>query len=52
MVKISADMCVCVCVCVCVFTSQPFVVDGLGIKVDQGLPCIRHYIPKSGGKPL
>ena len=37
---------------VCVFTGKPFVVDGLGVKVDQGLPCVRHYIPRSGGKPL
>ena len=38
--------------CVCVFTGQPFDVIGLGVKVDQGLPCAHHNIPRSSGKPL
>ena len=43
---------VCVCVCVCVFTGQPFDVVGLGVKVDQGLSCVRHYISRSSDKSL
>ena len=44
-------LCVCVCVCVCVWANHLDVVR-LGIKVDQGLHCVRHYIPRSSGKPL
>ena len=40
---------VCVCVCVCLRANN-FDVIGLGVKVDQGLPCVRHYIPRSSGK--
>ena len=29
-----------------------FEVIRLGIKVDLGLPCVRHYISRSSGKPL
>ena len=59
-------VCVCnVCVCVCVggwvgvgvdvcrcgcLRANHFDVIGLGIKVDQGLPCVPHYIPRSNGK--
>ena len=42
--------CVCVCVCVCLRVSHLLLM--LSVKVDQGLPCVRHYIPRSGGKPL
>ena len=48
---------VCVCVraharvCVCLQACH-FDVIGLGIKVDQGILCIRHYITRSNGKPL
>ena len=37
------------CVCVCLRANN-FDVVGLGVKVDQGLPCVRHYIPRSSGK--
>ena len=38
---------------VCVFYGLTFLdVVRLGVKVDQGLPCVRHYIPRSSGKPL
>ena len=37
---------VCVCVCVCEY------VTGLGMKVDQGFPCVCHHIPRSSGEPL
>ena len=44
-------VCVCMCVCVCLWANHLDVVR-LGVKVDQGLPCVRHYIPRSSGKPL
>ena len=38
---------------VCVFYGLTFLdVVRLGVKVDQGLPCVRYYIPRSSGKPL
>ena len=37
--------------CVCVWANQ-LDVFRLGIKVDQGLPCICHCIPRLSGKPL
>ena len=40
-----------VCVCVCLRANHLDVVR-LGVKVDQGLPCVRHYIPRSSGKSL
>ena len=46
-------VCVCVCVCVCVYLRVNHSdVIRLGVKVDQGLSCVRHYIPRSSGKPL
>ena len=39
-------------VCVCVYGLTFLDVARLGVKVDQGLPCVRHYIPRSSGKPL
>ena len=46
-------MCVCVCVCVCLWGNYYDDFDiRLGIKVDQGLPCECHHIPRSSGKPL
>ena len=38
-----------VCGCGCLRANH-FDVIGLGIKVDQGLPCVPHYIPRSNGK--
>ena len=40
-----------VCMCVCLRANH-FDVVSLGVKVDQGLPCVCHYIPRSSGKPL
>ena len=40
-----------VCVCVCLRANHLDVVR-LGVKGDQDLPCVRHYIPRSNGKPL
>ena len=37
---------VCVYVCVCLQANH-FDVIGLGVKVDQGLPCVCHYILRS-----
>ena len=54
-----ACLCVCVCVCVCVYVCvcmglqvNHTDVTRLGVKVDQGLPCLHHYILRSSGKPL
>ena len=44
-------VCVCVCVCVCLRVNHCDIIR-LGVKVDQGLPCVRHYIPRLSGKPL
>ena len=44
-------LCVCVCVCVCVLQVNHNAT-WLGVKVDQGLPCVHHHIPRSSGKPL
>ena len=41
----------CVCVCVCLRTNH-FDVIRLGLKVDQGLPCICLYIPRLSDKSL
>ena len=41
----------CLGVCVCLRANHLDVVT-LGVKVDQGLPYARHYIPRSSGKPL
>ena len=49
--SLTVSVCVCVCVCVCLRANH-FDVIGLGGKVDQSLPCVRHYIPRSSGKPL
>ena len=38
-------------VCECLHVNHSDVIR-LGIKVDQGLPCIRHYIPRSNEKPF
>ena len=38
----------CVCVCVCSWVNH-FDVIRLGVKVDQGLPCVRHCMPRSSG---
>ena len=38
-------------VCVCLQANH-FDVIGLGVKVDQGLPCVCHNISRSSGKPL
>ena len=40
-----------VCVCVCLRANH-IDVNWLSVKVDQGLPCVRHHIPRSSGKPL
>ena len=45
-------VCVCVCVCVCVFAGYQYNVTGLGIKVDQGLPCKHHHYLRLSGEPL
>ena len=45
-------VCVYVCVCVCVYGLTFLDIVRLGIKVDQGLPCVHHYISRSSGKPL
>ena len=45
-------VCVCLCVCVCVCLRVNNDVIRLGVKVEQGLPCVRHYIPRSSGEPL
>ena len=37
---------VCVCVCVCVCCVYRLTIIGLGVKVNQGLPCVRYYIPR------
>ena len=49
--RVCACVCVSVCVCVCL-PANHLDVFRLGVKVDQGLPCVRHYIPRSSGKPL
>ena len=39
-------MCVCLCVCVCVCLRANLLdVVRLGVNVDQGRPCVCHYIP-------
>ena len=38
-------------VCVCLWVNHSDV-NRSGAKVDQGLPCVRHYIHRSSGKPL
>ena len=43
--------CVCVYVCVCLRVNHNDVI-WLGVKVDQGLSCLHHHIPRSSGKPL
>ena len=45
-------LCVCVCVCVCVYGLTIVMFARLGVKIDQVFPCVRHYVPRSGGKPL
>ena len=55
LMEFAAIECVCVCVCVRVrvcLRANNFDVIGLGVKVDQGLPCVRHFIPRSSGKWL
>ena len=37
-------VCVCVCVCVCLGVNHYNIIRW-SIKVDEGLPCVRHYIP-------
>ena len=39
------------CMCVCLRANLLDVVR-LGFKVDQGLPCLRDYFPRSSCKPL
>ena len=48
---LQACVCVCVCVCVCLRVNPSDNIR-LGVKVDQGLPCVRDYIPRSSGKLL
>ena len=50
--QILDNVCVRVCVCVCLWANQLFQVIRLGIMVDQGLPCVYHYISRSSGKLL
>ena len=38
-------------VCVCLRVNH-YDVTSSGVKVDEGLPCERHHIPRSTGKPL
>ena len=38
-------------VCVCLRVNHHDVIR-LGVKVDQGLPGVRHYIPRLSGEPL
>ena len=51
MLIVCVCFCVCVCVCVCLRVNHHDVIE-LGLKVDRGLPCVRHYIPRSNDKPL
>ena len=37
--------------CVCLQVNHSDVIR-LGVKVDQGLRSVRHFIPRSSGKPL
>ena len=46
---ISLNKCTGSCVCLRVNHND---VTWLGVKVDQGLPSVRHHIPRSSGKPL
>ena len=40
----TCSVCVCVCVCVCLGVNHYNIIRW-SIKVDEGLPCVRHYIP-------
>ena len=52
-VCVRACVCVClsVCVCECLQINHNDIT-WLGVKADQGLPCVRHYIPRSSDTPL